>query len=130
MARKLTLSNLSRRERQIMDAVYQSGEATAAEVMARIPSPPGYAAVRKLMRILEDKGYLKHRRRGNKFIYTPTIPTDKARENALRHMLDTFFKGSAAHAVIALLDAADAELSEEEKNTISDLIEKSKKEGR
>ena len=130
MGQKSPLINLSRRERQIMDVVYRLGQATAIEVMELLPDPPGNASVRKLLRILEEKGYLHHRRKGNRYIYSPTISAEKARASALRHLMDTFFKGSAARAVVALLNMPESELSEDERELISGLIEKSKREGR
>lgn len=130
MGRKPFLINLSRRERQIMDAVYRLGQATAVEVMGLLPDPPGNASVRKLLRILEEKGHLCHRRAGNRYLYSPTLSAEKARASAMRHLMDTFFKGSAARAVVALLNMPESELSEEERGLISGLIEKSKREGR
>ena len=122
--------NLSRRERQIMDVIYRLGKATAQQVLERLPDPPGNATVRKLIRILEEKGFLRHERQGHHYIFSPTIPADRARNSAMQHMLDTFFKGSAAHAVVALLNMQDSELSETERQLISELIEKSAEEGR
>jgi BlaI family penicillinase repressor len=124
------LVNLSRRERQIMDVIYKLGGATAVEVMEAIPDAPLNATVRKLMRILEEKGYLRHKRDGNKFIYSPTITEERAKESAVHHLVDTFFKGSSARAAIALLNMSENELSESEREMISELIERSKKEGR
>lgn len=122
--------NLSRRERQIMDAVYQLGRATALQVMDGIPDPPGNATVRKLMRILEEKGYLKHEKVGNQYVYSPTIPADRARNSAMRHLLDTFFKGSTSRAVVALLNMSESDISSEEREALSELIERSRREGR
>jgi BlaI family penicillinase repressor len=130
MSKKRQLLNLSRRERQIMDAVYQLGEATAVDVLESIPDPPGNASIRKLLSILEEKGYLKHRREGHRFLYSPTVPAAQARDTALRHLLTTFFKGSVANATIALLSMSEQSLSEDELEAISELIEKSKQEGR
>jgi BlaI family penicillinase repressor len=130
MSRKRQLVNLSRRERQIMDVIYQLGEATAVDVMERIPDPPGNASVRKLLSILEEKGYLKHRRDRHCFLYSPTVPADQARETAMRHLLTTFFKGSVANATIALLSMSEQTLSEDELGAIAELIERSKREGR
>jgi BlaI family penicillinase repressor len=130
MSKQPQMSRLSRRERQIMDVVYQLGSATAVDVENLIPDAPVNATVRKILRTLEEKGFVKHRREGKRFIYTPTIPTDKARTTALEHLLDTFFRGSAARAVVALLDQTDAALSEKEKKMIIDRIEESRKRGR
>lgn len=130
MSRKGKLDNLSRRERQIMDIIYRSGRATASEVMDGLPNPPGNATVRKLLRILEEKGHLRHLKEGNRFVYYPVISSDKAKTSAMKHLLDTFFKGSAAGAVVALLNMSEDELSDGETKTITELIEKSRKEGR
>jgi predicted transcriptional regulator len=130
MARKGKPENLSRRERQIMDVIYRCGKAAATEVMDELPNPPGNATVRKLLRILEEKGHLRHRKEGNRYVYFPTVSADKAKASAMKHLLDTFFKGSAAGAVVALLDMSEGELSDSESETILELIEKSKKEGR
>ncbi|HUX06055.1 MAG TPA: BlaI/MecI/CopY family transcriptional regulator [Acidobacteriota bacterium] len=130
MSKRRQLGDLSRRERQIMDAIYKTGRATAIDVMEMMPDAPGNATVRKLMRILEEKGYLRHERDGNKFVYFPTISEEKATASAVDHLLDTFFKGSTGRAVIALLNMSDDELSESERGMISELIERSKREGR
>ncbi len=97
-------SQLTRRERQIMDIVYRRGRATAAEVLAELPDPPSYSAVRALLRILEEKGYLRHQQEGPRYVFLPTLARDKARRSALKQMVQTFFDGSAEQAVAALLD--------------------------
>lgn len=130
MVKKSPLLNLSRRERQIMDAVYQLGEATAVDVQKKLPDAPRNATVRKLIRILEEKGYLQHRRIGNRYVYYPTIPAARARESALKNLLDTFFSGSAANAAVAMLNMSESALSDEEREMLVELIEKSRKEGR
>jgi BlaI family penicillinase repressor len=124
------IDGLSRRERQIMDIIYARGTATAADVEKVLPDPPVNATVRKLLTNLEGKGLLRHKREGKRFVYTPTIPADSARSSALEHLLDTFFMGSAASAVVALLDRADSELNEEERDMILRRIAESKKAGR
>jgi predicted transcriptional regulator len=121
---------LSRRERQIMDIIYREGRATAAEVLAGLPDPPSYSAVRAMLRVLEEKGHLRHEQSGPSYVYTPTLPRDQARRSALRHLLKTFFGGSATQAVAALLDVSKKELSDEDLARLSDLIEAAKKEGR
>ena len=123
-------SNLSRRERQIMDAVYRLGKASAAEIMENIPSPPTYAAVRRLISILEEKGFLRHEEQGPRYIYYPTVDRDKASRSALTHLTETFFNGSPIQAVAALLDISASELTNEELEKLSELIEQAKKEGR
>ena len=130
MTKQPLMNRLSRRERQIMDVVYQMGSATAVDVEKLIPDAPVNATVRKILRTLEEKGFLKHRREGKRFVYTPTIPADKARTTALEHLLDTFFRGSAARAVVALLDQKNSTLSEAEKKMIIGRIEESRKKGR
>ncbi len=122
--------NLSRRERQIMDAIYQLGRATAVEVMERLPDPPSYSAVRAMLRLLEEKGHLEHEPDGPRYIYKPTLAHDKAQRSALKHLVDTFFEGSAEQAVAALLDLSKTKLSEDELDRLSQLITQAKKEGR
>ncbi len=130
MSKKPLIHQLSRRERQIMDVVYQLGSATAVDVEQLIPNAPVNATVRKMLRTLEEKGYLKHKRDGKRFVYSPTIPTDKARTTAMEHLLDTFFRGSAARAVVALLDRSKSNLSDDERRMIIDRIEESRRKGR
>jgi predicted transcriptional regulator len=97
---------LSRRERQILDAIYAKGRATAAEIQAALPDPPGYSSVRALLRVLEEKGHVRHEADGPRYVFSPSVPRSRARRSALRHMLQTFFDGSAGEAVVALLDEA------------------------
>jgi predicted transcriptional regulator len=117
---------LSRRERQIMDVIYARGEATVAEVQAALPEAPGYSAVRALLRILEEKGVLKHREDGPRYVYLATHSAAKARRSALREVVNNFFEGSLANAVAALVDAADGELPPEELERIAAIIKKAK----
>jgi predicted transcriptional regulator len=119
---------LSRRERQIMDVIYARGQATAAEVTAALPDPPSYSAVRALLRILEQKGHLRHQEDGPRYVFLPTVSRDRARRSALRNLVRTFFDGSSAQAAAALID--QAELSDEDATRLAQLIEKAKKEGR
>jgi len=121
---------LSRRERQIMDALHQRGRATAAEVQAALPDPPGYSAVRALLRILEAKGHVKHRREGACYVYVPRASRGTARRSALKRVVSTFFQGSVAQAVSALLEAADSRLSDSELDNLQQIIEQARKEGR
>ena len=123
-------ANLSRRERQIMDAIYQMGEATAQEVLDRLPDPPGYSAVRALLRILEDKGHVRHRRDGQRYVYAPTVPRDRARVSALRQLVRTFFDGSPGAAAAALLDLSRDDLTDAELAKLETLVERARKEGR
>lgn len=123
-------AKLSRRERQIMDVVYRIGEGTVSEVLSGLSDPPSYSAIRATMGVLEDKGLLRHRRDGRRFVYSPTLSRRKARRSALEHVLTTFFDGSAEGAVAALLELQSANLTEEELNRIHEMIEQAKKEGR
>jgi BlaI family penicillinase repressor len=120
----------SRREREIMDIVYALGEASAAEVRDALVDAPSYSAVRGLIRILEDKGHLKHRRVGRKNLYAPTRPPAAAGRSALQRTLSTFFGGDLRQAVVALFDAADQRLPPEDVERIEKLIDNARKEGR
>ena len=122
--------NLSRRERQIMDVIYELKEATATQVLDRLPSPPGYSAVRALLRVLEQKGHLSHRQDGPRYVFTPTLPRERARRSALRHLLKTFFDNSTEDAVAALLDISEDNLSTYDLQRLAELIEKAQREGR
>jgi predicted transcriptional regulator len=121
---------LSRRERQIMDIIYQRGQATAAEVLENLPNPPGYSAVRAMLRLLEEKGYLKHEQDGPRYLFKPTLAREKARKSAMKQMLETFFDGSTEQAVAALLNLSKSKLGKEELDRLSRMIETAKKEGR
>lgn len=121
---------LSRRERQIMDAVYARGRATVAEVLEAIPDPPSYSSVRALMRILEEKGHLTHEQDGPRYVFLPTVPAETARESALRHLVKTFFDGSPEGAVAALLEIREGEMSQDEYERLAALIEQARGEGR
>ena len=129
MAKKLAVPDLSRRERQILDALYAAGRATAAEIQNAIPDPPSYSAVRTLLRILEDKGHVKHEQEGARYVYLPTVERDNARRSALQHMLNTFFGGSATQAMAALLDEDSLELPKKDVERLKALIERARKEG-
>ncbi len=122
--------NLSRRERQILDILYRLGSVSAAQVRAHLPNRPSYSAVRASLRILEAKGHVRHEEQGLRYVYLPTLPREKARRSALRHLLETFFQGSAEQAVAALLDASASQLSEQELARLAELIEKARKEGK
>jgi len=122
--------HLSRRERQIMDAVYRLGTATAADVMQNMPAPPSYSAVRAMLRLLEEKGYLKHEQDGPRYVYQPTLSRDKARQSALKQLVQTFFDNSTEQTVTALLDMSKSKMSDEELERLSLLIEKARKDGR
>ena len=122
-------ANLSRRERQIMDAIYRLERATAAEVMEAIPDPPSYSAVRAMLRVLEEKGHLKHEQDGPRYVFSPVVARDAARRSAMKHLVRTFFDGSTEGAVAALLQT-EGKLSRSELERLSGLIEKAKQEGR
>jgi len=121
---------LSRRERQIMDIIYKRGQATAAEVMEQLPDPPGYSAVRALLRVLEEKGHLRHAQEGPRYVYMPVVARDEAKHSALKRVLQTFFDNSAEEAVAALLDISQEHLSNEELARLERLIRQARKEGR
>ena len=123
-------SQLSRRERQIMDVIYRLGRATAAEVHDALPDRPSYSTIRALLRVLETKGHLRHAEDGPRYVYSPTVPRERARESALRQVVTTFFDGSTEAAVAALLDLSAARLSDTELNRLAGLIAQAKKEGR
>jgi predicted transcriptional regulator len=122
-------AQLSRRERQIMDVIYRRGRATAAEVLDGLPDPPSYSAVRAMLRLLEEKGHLRHEQDGPRYVFLPTVNRDRARKSALTHVVRTFFDGSATDAVAALLDA-DAKLSESDLDRLSAMIASARQEGR
>jgi len=118
-----SLPPLSRREREIMEVIYHLGEATAQEVRDLLPDAPSYSGVRGLLRVLQEKGHVKHRSDGTRYVYQPTVPRERARETALRQMLRTFFDGSAADAVAALLDLSADQLTVEEYRQLQEMIE-------
>jgi BlaI family transcriptional regulator, penicillinase repressor len=120
---------LSRRERQIMDILYKRGRATAAEVMEDLSGEPSYSTVRTQLRVLEEKGHVSHEEAGLRYVYVPAVPRRAARKSALRHLVDTFFDGSAEQVVAAVLGGEGARLSEEELDRIAELVAKAKKEG-
>jgi len=124
------VSPLSRRERQIMDIIYRLGRATVGEVMERLTGEPAYSTVRAQLRVLEDKGHLRHEEQGLRYVYLPSVPRHMVRQSALKHLVDTFFEGSAGKAVAALLGKEGFKISDEELERISELIEKAKKEDR
>ncbi len=127
MAKK-TPQQLSRRERQIMDILYKRGRATAAEVLEGMADPPSYSAVRALLRVLLDKGHVRYAKDGARYVYSPKKPRRQAARNALSHVLQTFYGGSTYQAAAALLDASDHDMSPEELEQLSRLIDQAKKE--
>jgi len=127
---KPDLGNLGRRERQIVEAVYRLGNATVNEVLAELPDPPSYSAVRAMLGKLERKGYVKHESEGPRYVYLPVVSTQSARKNALTHLVDTFFDGSAEQAVLALIQLADTKVPPEVLERLADQVKAAKKEGR
>ena len=123
-------ADLGRRERQIAEIVYRLGRATVSEVLAELPDPPSYSAVRAMLRILEVKGHLKHQQEGPRYVYLPALRREQASRSALHHLVRTFFDGSTERAVAALLEDADTRLSHEDLERLSKLIHKARKQGR
>ena len=124
------LARVSRRERQILDVLFRRGEATAAEIQAELEDAPSYSAVRALLRIMEEKGHVRHREDGPRYVYMPAVAPEAARRSALRHVLDTFFEGSAAGAMAAMLGDEGIRVSREELARMEALLRSAKKEGR
>ncbi len=120
---------LSRREREMMNIIFRRGKAAAGEVMHAMSDPPSYSAVRATLRVLEQKGHLRHHHDGTRYVYVPTVARERARRSALDQLLNTFFDGSAASVVATLLDRKE-KLTSEELQRLSDLIEQARKEGR
>jgi len=120
---------LSRRERQIMDILYRRGRATASEVMQDLPGQSSYSTVRTQLRVLEEKGHVHHEEVGLRYVYEPAVPRHTARRSALRHLVDTFFDGSAEKTVAALLGGESARITDDELERIASLIKKARKEG-
>jgi predicted transcriptional regulator len=125
-----TRIQLGRRERQIVDVLYRLGKASVAEVLAALPDPPSYSAVRAMLAILEEKGHVTHQRDGMRYLYFPAVAPVKAGHSALRHLVSTFFEGSPLAAAAALLEMPDAKLSAAERKQIAVLIAKREGEGR
>jgi BlaI family penicillinase repressor len=119
---------LSRRERQILDVIYTRGRATAAEIRAALPDAPGYSAIRALLRILEQKGHIRHEEDGTRYVFLPRVSRQRAGIAALKHLLQTFFDGSASRAATALVDGTAAKLSAKELDELEELIERARKE--
>ena len=124
------MAGLSRRERQIMDILYQRGKAPASEVRADMEDAPSYSAVRAMLRVLEEKGHVKHHAEGLKYVYVPTLAREKAKRSAVKHVMDTFFNGSPEQIVAALLDGSSTRLTRGELDRMAALIDKAKKEGK
>jgi predicted transcriptional regulator len=123
------LSALTRRERHIMDILFRLGRATAEEVMREMPGEPSYSTVRTQLRVLEDKGHVRHEEQGRRYVYMPAVARSAARKSALRHVVDTFFEGSTEKVVAALLGGEASKLTDHELNRIAEIVRKAKKEG-
>lgn len=126
----MALTGLSRRERQIMEILYQRSQASASEVRESMEDPPSYSAVRAMMRVLEEKGHVKHQVDRLKYVYVPIVTREKAKRSAVKHLLSTFFRDSPEQVVAALLDVSSRRLTREELDRMSEMIEQAKKEGR
>jgi predicted transcriptional regulator len=121
---------LARREHQILDTLYRIGEGTVAGVLANMPDPPSYSCVRSLLRILERKGHVKHKKQGARYMYVPAQSRDKARRSALEHVVKTFFDGSTEHAVAALLDISGVDVSGDGLDRIAHMVQEAQKNGK
>jgi predicted transcriptional regulator len=121
---------LTRRERQIMDILYRRGRATAAEVMDEMTGDPHSSTVRTQLRVLEEKGHVRHEEQGLRYVYTPAVPRRSARKSALKHLVDTFYDGSPEQVVAALLGGDTSRLSDDDLARIEELVAKARKEGR
>jgi BlaI family penicillinase repressor len=124
------LGGLSRRERQILDILIERGKASGMEVRAAMADAPSYSAVRTLLRVLEDKGHVKHKAEGLRYVYLPTVGKEKAKRTAVKHMLKTYFNGSAEQIVAALLDVSSTQLTREELDRMARMIEQARQEGK
>jgi BlaI family transcriptional regulator, penicillinase repressor len=127
---KVAAPALSRRERQIMDVLYRTGRATAAEVQAGMPDAPSYSAVRTMLRILEEKGHVRHEPDGPRYVYIPTVARDKVKRSALKHVVNTFFEGSAAQVMAALVELSPRDLDDAEIARLRQLIDNAKQKKR
>jgi predicted transcriptional regulator len=126
----MAITGMSRRERQIMDILYQRGKASASDVREAMKDAPGYSAVRALLRVLEEKGHVKHEADGLKYVYVPVVARDKAKRSAVKQLLETFFSDSPEQIVAALLDVSSRRLTRDELDRMAEMIEKAKKEGK
>jgi predicted transcriptional regulator len=124
------MAGLSRRERQIMEILYQRGKASASEVRESMEDAPGYSAVRAMLRVLEEKGHVKHEADGLKYVYVPMVTREKAKRSAVKHLLDTFFNDAPDQVVAALLDVSSKRMKREDLDRMAEMIEKARKEGK
>ncbi len=126
----MALTGLSRRERQVMEILYQRGKASSSDIREAMLDAPTYSAVRALLRVLEEKGHVVHENEGLKYVYVPVVNRDKAKRSAVKHLVDTFFRDSPEQVVAALLDVSSKRLTSKELDRMAEMIEKAKKEGR
>ena len=129
MTRTSHHNTLTRRERQIMDVLYRRGRVSAADVMAELPGEPNYSTVRTQLRVLEDKGHVVHEEDGVRYVYAPAVPRHAARKSALKHLVETFFDGSAEQVVAAVLGGEASRLSDDDLTRIAGLVADARKEG-
>ena len=130
MSARRTASLLTKRERQIVDALYRLGRATAAEIMAAVPGAPTYSTIRTQLRVLETKGHVRHEEEGLRYVYMPTVPRSTARKSALKHLVETFFDGSSAKAVAALLGGEASRISDDDLARIAEILNNARGDGR
>ena len=126
----MALTGLSRRERQIMETLYRDGKPSVSQVMEAMEDAPGYSAVRAMMRVLEEKGHVRHQAEGLKYVYLPVVAREKAKRSAVKHLLDTFFSEAPEQVVAALLDVSSNRLTAEELDRMAAMIDKARKEGK
>lgn len=126
----MTTGTLSRRERQIMDILYQRGKSSASEIREAMPDAPGYSAVRAMLRILEEKGHIKHKSEGLRYVYVPIVAREKAKRSAVRHLMDTFFGDAPSDVVAALLDVSSGRMTPEELDRMAEMIDRARREGK
>lgn len=127
---KKKIWDLSPRERQVMDAIYRLEQATVAEILDEMEDPPSYSAVRAVLRVLEEKGQVRHEQDGPRYVYRPTVEPARARRSALHHLVRTFFDGRPEAAALALLKMSDTEISREEIGRLAKMVQRARREGR
>src|SRR5580692_7263812 len=130
IVRMVKTATLTRRERQIMDIIHRRGRATAHDVLEDLADPPSYSAVRALLRLLEERGHVKHVEDGQRYVYTAAVTRGDARKSALAHVVRTFFAGSVEQAVVTLVESSRTKLSRDELERLAEVIDRAKKEGR
>jgi BlaI family transcriptional regulator, penicillinase repressor len=123
---KKSLQELGRRERQIMEIIHRRGRANAAEVLADLPDPPTYTAVRGMLRLLEEKGYLRHEQDGPRYVYSPTADSRRVSHSALKHLVQTFFDGSGSSAVAAMVDIYEKDLADEDLDRLQKILDRAR----